>query len=185
MFLIYHMRAWQIEFSVITVTTLCLALAVSSCASALPFDIGKSVEKIAEQKSKAEQYASEIIRLHSEKKLLDQNYNRARVLYINAKGAFDGWLERLQLALEQGESLDSPDYETSLKNAADKGTQFISFAEGIISASQERGGVAVFDILSALKDGGIEIWKEYRASDQKRKEALLKRLDALKWRPLS
>jgi hypothetical protein len=114
----------------------------------------------------------------------DKQYTRARVLYLNAEGAIDGWVKALRTEIIMARDSARPDqtYTESLNAAAGQAQQFITYAQGLLSKGS-LGSSIIADFLKVLADSAIKVWENYRSANREQKEAILKEIDDLKWQP--
>jgi len=110
--------------------------------------------------------------------------------YAEAKAEFDGLIAELEHELDQPRPPDqSAAFDAALKEAVDKRVAFTSFVtETIIPHSDgtQRGPVGDFikggaDLIKALTDAGIAIWREFRSSGEVRRKEIRQDLEALRW----
>ena len=146
----------------------------------------EQIQTAAQMKTRAEQSAADLKKAYGEKKVSEEDYTKVRSLYVDAQGAIDGWVTALQTEVEQGRDPRKSDkYSQSLQEAAGQAEIFIANARSLLVKSGVRtGGTSIIgDLLKVLGDLGVQVWKEYQSEKQKQKEALVKRLESLKWKP--
>ena len=150
-----------------------------------PADVSKGIELVSKQKSIGEGLASLLEDSYRDKEINSKDYKKGKRLYIDAKGAFDGWLDRLQFQLEAGRSIESSEeYKASLQDAVTKAVKFTVYVDKLIFG-EPRGPVAgvIVGLLEPLTNVGLEIWKEWKAANKHERERLIKKLESLKWKP--
>src|SRR5262249_26611920 len=107
-----------------------LILTLSSCAEvAAPQRqaLSGAAPTILSLKSEAEQWAHRIKANYNKG---SQQYEGAYTKYIAAKAAFDAWLDRFSVDLTLGTDISSSDtYRSALRDAAEKGEDFIRFSK--------------------------------------------------------
>jgi len=143
----------------------------------------------AREKSAAEQYA---VILSTIGKNDAVQYIRGIKLYADAKAEFDGLIEELRFDLLNGrEPASSATFNEALKKAAEERVAFTSF---VSSKVDELGGArpllpdviqSVPELVKAITDAGLAIWKEFRSGREQHRDALLNELDHLKWQPFA
>ncbi len=121
---------------------------------------------------------------------------RGILLYAEAQAEFNALIETLKAELNtEGALSDSEGFTDVLQNAADRRVIFTDFVEkkvlsriedGTKSLATALGGGDVLEnaaeLITALKDAGLDIWREYRAADKEQQQQILDQLDTLKWR---
>ena len=79
----------------------------------------------------------------------------------------------------------------ALQLAAEKRIAFTTFVEGVIGDKEgARGWIydvvrVVPDLVKALTEAGISIWREFRDAGKARRDPILDQLDHLKWKAFS
>jgi hypothetical protein len=115
---------------------------------------------------------------------------RGQRLYAEAKAASDGLIARFLVILADDRDPGSAD---DLKQAAERAfVARLAFSRHVNDALPDlRGTKAVLldalakpatDLVKALIDGGIEIWKEYRRGNELRRSTLRAQLEQHRWR---
>lgn len=110
--------------------------------------------------------------------------------YAEAKAEFDGLIAELEHELGQPRPPDhSAAFDAALKQAVDKRVAFTSFVtetilphtdnppKGIVGDFIKGGG----ELIKALTDAGIAIWREFRSAGETRRKEMRQELEALKW----
>ncbi len=155
--------------------------------------IPQGIQLISEQRTKAETQVSLLEGLLIDEEITKNEFGTAKTLYSEARGAFNGWIDRLSYDLRQEQELNaSQDYQNTLREAAEKSDAFVQNVH-LLYFGKERGGgglgtfVSIF--LKPLTDTGIAIWhevKDYLATRHDQKEKVLAEVKAqlvsLKWR---
>ena len=163
----------------------CASALISGCpfprpGPHLPPGASDGIRLIAEQRSKAGDWARILQREWSK---TTPAYRQGEALYIDARAAFNGWIEQLKLDLQAGRRLDqSSQYQQTLQRAVDKSEAFIRH----VSEHRSSYHVAAFpiaDLIVGLTDAGIKVWQEWQRADQAQQERLKRELDGQKWRP--
>jgi hypothetical protein len=117
-------------------------------------------------------------------------YAKGVTLYAEAKAEFDGLIAELEHELEQARPPDqSENLEAALKDTVAKRVAFTSFVtdtlvpptegaqKGIVGDFIKAGG----DLIKALTDAGIAIWRELRSSGEARRKEIMQELESLRW----
>ena len=116
-------------------------------------------------------------------------YVRGIKLYADAKAEFDGLIAELRFDLQSGqEPAQSAKFNEALKAASEKCVAFTSFVSAEIDKMQgARPGLpdviqVVPDLVKAMTDAGLSVWKAFRDATKDRRDAILNELDHLEWR---
>jgi hypothetical protein len=118
-----------------------------------------------------------------------------RRLYAQAKAAFDGLIEQLlaDLAQDRDPTL-SPAFSETLDAAVSKRMAFRQHVDEILKAKLPKGAKpgladalakAPGELIKALVDGGISIWREWHGASKERREQIAERLEAQRWKPFA
>jgi hypothetical protein len=124
-------------------------------------------------------------------------FARGIQLYALAQAHFNALIETLKAELIAGEALeDSQGFAVDLQRAANRRVDFTDFVEQKVLSRTEQGtkslaavlGGADFiqsaaDLITALNEAGLDIWRAYRAAEDEQRQQILDQLDSLKWRP--
>jgi len=144
---------------------------------------------LAHEKSAAQQYAVILSTVAKNDAAL---YVRGIQLYADAKAEFDGLIAELRIELETGqEPAKSVKFNQALKGAAEKRIAFTSFVSSEVDKLQgARPGLEdliqlVPDLIKAITDAGLSIWKAFREARKERRDAMLNELELMQWRPFS
>jgi hypothetical protein len=144
---------------------------------------------LAHEKSAAEQYA---VILSTVGKNDASLYVRGIELYADAKAEFDGLIAELRIELETGqEPAKSVKFNQALKGAAEKRIAFTSFVSSEVDKLPgARPGLedliqVVPDLVKAITEAGLSIWKAFRGARKERRDAILNELALLQWRPFA
>jgi hypothetical protein len=170
-------------------------------------EVSEGIGTMAQEKSRCEQSAA---LLKESKAPNSQEYVKGARLYIEAKSAFDGWIEKLKYDLVSGNNIAQSDYDRKLvHDAADKCAAFLAHVNETFANIETRGGaapqtkttteksekkgatekqdptgVAVGKLITGLPfDSIIKLYSTYTAARKETREAILKKLDEQKWRP--
>jgi hypothetical protein len=144
---------------------------------------------LAHEKSAAEQFAVILSTVGKNDAAL---YVRGIQLYADAKAEFDGLIGQLRIELQTGqEPAKSVKFNQALKDAAAKRIAFTSFVSSEVDKLQgARPGLedliqVVPDLVKAITEAGLSIWKAFREAHKERRDAILNELELLQWRPFA
>lgn len=145
-----------------------------------------AVRVLERERSAAEQYAA-MLDTHS--KADASRYVQGISRYAEAKADFDGLIEALKTDLVQRrDPTSSPRFGEALQTAAEKRIAFTTFVEEVVGDKEgARGWIydvvrVVPDLVKALTEAGIGIWREFRDAHQARRDQILDQIDHLKWK---
>jgi hypothetical protein len=148
--------------------------------------LSDAIRFFAHEKSAAEQYAVILSTVAKNDAVL---YVRGIKLYADAKAEFDGLITELRFDLQTGqEPARSAKFNTALKEAAERRVAFTSFVSDKVDKLQgARPGLpnvvqAVPDLVRAITDAGLSIWRGFREARRERRDAILNELEHLEWR---
>jgi hypothetical protein len=149
--------------------------------------LSNAVRVLKSEKSVAEQYA---VVLATVGKSDTAKYVKGILLYADAKADFDGLVAELRFELSNGSDLKaSTKFTEVLEAAAKKRIAFTSFVpnEVVDKLPGSRPGLpdviqVVPDLVKAITDSGLAIWKAFQSSDDQRRKAILNDLEQLQWR---
>jgi hypothetical protein len=152
--------------------------------------LSDAIRFLAHEKSAAEQYA---VILSTIGKTDTDQYVRGIMLYANAKAEFDALIVELKFDLTTGKDpARSAKFTDALQRAAQKRVAFTSFVlqEVVNKFRGARPGLpelinVVPELVKAITDAGLSIWKAYRDTGKDRRDAILNELGQLEWRPFS
>jgi len=118
-----------------------------------------------------------------------------RRLYAQAKAAFDGLIEQLLADLSQDRDPTlSPAFSETLDAAVVKRMAFSQHVDEIIKAKLPNGAKpgladalakAPGEVIKALVDGGISIWREWHGAGKEQRDKIAERLEAQRWKPFA
>jgi hypothetical protein len=149
--------------------------------------LAKAIGVLAHEKSAAEQYA---VILATAGKSDTALYVHGIQLYADAKAEFDAMIAELKFDLTTGQDpANSAVFTGALQGAAQKRTAFTSFVsrEVVDKLSGAKPGlpdviVAVPELVKAITDSGMSIWKAFHDASKERRDAILSEVDQLQWR---
>jgi len=170
-------------------TRIAVAALVSALASTgiVAQDTSDGIRVMAREKSLAEQFL--VIMNDFGQRDIGQ-YAKGVTLYAEAKAEFDGLIAELELELEQARPPDQSErFEAALKDAVAKRVAFTSFVTDTLvphTEGAQKGIVGDFikgggDLIKALTDAGIGIWREYRSGSEARRKEIMQELESLRW----
>jgi hypothetical protein len=144
---------------------------------------------LAHEKSAAQQYALILSTVAKNDAAL---YVRGIALYADAKAEFDGLIAELRIELQTGqEPAKSVKFNQALKGAAEKRIAFTSFVSSEVDKLQgARPGLedliqVVPNLIKAITEAGLSIWKAFREARKEGRDAILNELELLQWRPFA
>lgn len=176
-----RLLAW---FNRIGVAALVSALASTGLVAQETSD---GIRVMAREKSLAEQFL--VIMNDFGQKDINQ-YAKGVTLYAEAKAEFDGLIAELEHELEQARPPDqSETFESALKDAVAKRVAFTSFVTDTLvphTEGAQKGIAGDFikgggDLIKALTDAGIAIWREFRSGGEARRKEIMQELESLRW----
>jgi hypothetical protein len=141
---------------------------------------------LREQREQA-QYAAALLKSMKQRDELSEGEYRQGVLcYVGAKAAVDGWLDRLLSELETGGGRElSGSHMQALQDAGAKFHTFMDYVSGL-GEDRPQGPLDELakilpDAIKALVDAGIKLWGEIRPTGKEGREALIRRVESLRW----
>ena len=153
---------------------------------AAPMSLADAIRVLERERSAAEQFA---MLLDAHGKADASRYVQGITRYAEAKADFDGLIEALKTDLVQRRNpTSSPKFGGALQSAAEKRIAFTNFVEDMIGTKEgARSWIydvvrVVPDLVKALTDAGISIWREFRDAHQARRDQLLDQIEHLKWK---
>jgi hypothetical protein len=152
-----------------------------------PQTLAHAVGVLAHEKSAAEQYA---VILATAGKADTATYVHGIQLYADAKAEFDAMIAELKFNLTTGQDPARSAVMTgALQGAAEKRVAFTTFVSREVVAKVEgaRPGLpdvisAIPQLLKAITDAGLSIWKAFHDASKERRDAILAEVDQLQWR---
>jgi hypothetical protein len=122
-----------------------------------------------------------------------------RRLYALARADFDGLITELLSDLAQHQDPSVQDaFQAALRDAVTARLAFTHYADGILAGAVPKGAKpaaigelaealakSVPDLVAALIDGGISIWREWRGASQDRRDDIKTRLESVRWKPFA
>jgi hypothetical protein len=145
----------------------------------------EGIRVLAREKSLAEQF---LVLLNDSGRKDVEQYARGVTLYVAAKAEFDGLISELEYELGQPQPPDqSAAFQAALNGAVDKRIAFTNFvSDTIVPRADGTKGLGDFikvapDLLKALTDAGISIWREFRSAGEARQKEIRQELEALRW----
>lgn len=152
--------------------------------------LSDAVHFLTHEKSAAEQYG---VILSTVGKTDTAQYVRGMELYADAKAEFDALIAELKFDLTTGQDpARSAKFTEALRAAAEKRVAFTTFVshEVVDKFKGARPGLpdvlnVVPELVKAITDASLSIWKAYRDTGKERRDAILSDLDQLEWRPFS
>ena len=145
-----------------------------------------SIEAFVRERSLAEQWARRVKERYQPG---DRLYRTADVLYGNAQSSANALLTRLVLQLELGKSIqDDKEIADSVSNCVTQAEVFVMFARSaylgeaqpMTSPQSLADGLA--PLLTAVTNAAVDVWKQYTAANQTRRDEIKKQLNAMMWK---
>jgi len=185
------MEQWQWRYPIsgswlMAASLLSLLLLTVDLAHAVdPLSSGMNI--LRREKSVGEEYAR-LLKDYAESDA--SKLAQGRRLYALAKAGFDGIIEQLDDQLDRPQPPDaSAEFEKKLQAAVDQRVVFTSYVDGLLPPPQpgEKGPLGDIikgagELVSALTDASIKIWREFRAASSENRKDVRERLKGLKWR---
>mgnify|MGYP001565906516 FL=1 len=147
-------------------------------ASATQID-GNLVRVASEWKSKAEQWAHLIRKKHDHN---SSAYKKAIKLYIDAKGAADGWANQMLFDLRSNETAQSETYHKRLQDVSERAAAFVEYAEQLNFETKGPSSSLYGKLLKDLTEMGVTLYKTYHEGDMEKKKNIEKSIEALMWK---
>jgi hypothetical protein len=157
-------------------------------ASAQPrTTFGEAMAVLAQNRSAGEQGAA-LLKRYRPKDV------RGRVLYAQAKAAFDGVIGELMADLASDRKLLlTPAFEARLKIAADRAGAFGEHVDDILRQVMPRGSKSPLallltdpaKLLQTLTNSGLAIWREANGVAAQRRREMAARIEQERWRPFN
>ena len=117
-------------------------------------------------------------------------YVQGIVLYATAKAKFDGLIEQLKADLRDDRRPDqSPLFQQALQEASENRQAFFDFVvQKVTPATTGTKGIqenlaAAAALIPAGTDAAVNIWREFRAGQDARRQEIGRQLEAQKWVP--
>src|SRR5580704_11157079 len=165
---------------------LCISVRAEQSA---PASLSGAIRFLGHEKSAAEQYGVILITVTKDNPGL---YVRGIKLYADAKSDFDGLIAELRFDLLGGQDpARSAKFDEALKAAAEKRVAFTSFVSGEVDRlGGARPGLpdvitAVPELVKAISEAGLSIWKAYHDAGKERRDAIVNELAHLEWRSVA
>jgi hypothetical protein len=181
------LREGRVARRVFVIAGLASVMCISARAQQTePETLSNAIRFFAHEKSAAEQYGVILATIGKANVGL---YVRGIALYADAKAEFDGLIAELRFDLQSGqEPASSAKFNEALKAAAEKRVAFTSFVSAEIDKLPgARPGLpdviqAVPELVKAITDAGLSVWKAFREAHKESRDAILNELDHLEWR---
>ena len=101
-------------------------------------------------------------------------------------------IAELRIELQTGQDPEkSMKFDQALKGAAEKRIAFTSFVSSEVDKLQgAKPGLedliqVVPDLVKAITEAGLSIWKAFRGARKERRDAILNELELMQWRPFA
>lgn len=156
----------------------CICIGCPKPTPQIPAEISYGIEIIGKQKSRCVQWAKKVKSDYSKN---TGQHQEANSLYIDAKAAFDGWIDQLKFGLTVNAIFnESERYKASLLEASEQSEAFLKYVKSL-PLYQTKSKFFIVDVLPSLTEAGIKLWEEYRKARKERREEIKRELDNLKW----
>lgn len=148
----------------------------------------EGIRVLAREKSLAEQFLT-LLNEFGRKDV--GQYAKGIMLYAAAKAEFDGLISELEHELGQPQPPDqSAAFQTALDGAVEKRVAFTNYVSDTILPRNDATtkGLGDFikvvpELVKALTDAGISIWREFRSAGDARRKDIRDELETLRWPP--
>jgi len=150
-----------------------------------PESLSESMGLLREYRTRAEHYGGVLKGMES--KVSRSVYRHGENLYVDGKAAVDRWLKVFIIDLRQTDRAEiSSAQKQALTDAATKADAFIEYVNALLNEDQKRGwgelAKVIPDTFTALLDGGMKIWREFRGISAEKRDAMIADLEDLRWR---
>ena len=99
----------------------------------IPDQLLNEMEIIGQQKNKGEDFARRLKKSYAKKEITERELGRGESLYIDAKAAFNAWIDRVKIDLKSGRGNElSKAVKTSLQTAVEKSEKFTDYVEKLL-----------------------------------------------------
>jgi hypothetical protein len=147
-----------------------------------------AIETLGQERNYAE-FGAGILKAYADDDIEGQR------LYAEAKAAFDGLIELwlTDLAQDSDPAL-SPAFSQHLSAAVGRRVEFSRHVEEIVKSKLPKGtkpgladalAKAPGEVIKALVDGGISIWRQWNGAGKEQREQIVDRLEAQRWKPFA
>jgi len=165
----------------------CLAVCAPAAPALAQID-GEGIRVLGREKSLAEQF---LVLLNDFGRKDVAQYAQGITLYAQAKADFDGLISELEHTLDQSQPPDqSAEFRAALEEAVRKRVAFTDYITGtvLVQTDGTRSGIGDYikvvpDLVKALTDAGISIWREFHANGEAKRKELRQELETLRWPP--
>ena len=140
-----------------------------------------SIGTLREYRVKAEHWAGVLKGLQPT--LSKSEARQGVAYYVEGKAAVDGWLEQMMAEVEAGRgTTPSPAQEQALQQAAVKAKTFVEYVAALGEDQQRGDWLSVIPgAVAAVVEAGLAIWREFRTMSRDQRQALVARLETLRW----
>ena len=182
-----HPSLFVVRWLIAVVCLLSPACLIATQQAEPSLSLGEAFGVIAGEQSLGESYASLLKTVGKED---FQRYADGIRLYANAKAAFDALIEQMHQEIRDGKRPDESDeFRIKLDAAVTRRVAFTKHVEEIVASIAPGTPRAIgdaltapADLIKAITDSAMPIWKEYRRIKEEDRKNTLSRLDALKWK---
>jgi hypothetical protein len=145
--------------------------------------LSDSIGTLKEYRVKAEHWAGVLKGLQPT--LSKSEARQGLTYYVEGKAAVDGWIEQMLAELEAGgDGTPSPRQEQTLEHAALRAKTFMDYVAALGEDGKRGDWLSIIpSTLAALVEAGLTIWREFRSMSKDQRQALVARLETLRWPP--
>lgn len=146
-------------------------------------DVFDSVEVLSRAKTQAETRVKLAQSLVEDGEVGVEDLRKIQRLYDDARAEINGGLDRLLVELESTGTYESTEpFKAVAEKAVDRVAAFMVASDELILGEDRSGWAdASIGLAGDLVGSMLEIWKTLRGERSVRHEALVKRIDSLKW----
>jgi hypothetical protein len=144
----------------------------------------QDIGKLSELRTQAESRVRLLRGLYQDGEIDAKAMRRGELLYEDARAAFNAWLDAMIAGFsEKAGGIPEATVSDLLQRGAKRNDAFITFAdEKILGQTRGGGAEAAALIVAKVIDTGMNLWRELRASNDKRRHELISHLDDLHWK---
>ena len=143
-----------------------------------------AIYTVSELKSKTESRVNLLISLYEDKEINNTAFRKGKLLYEDARAAFNAWIESLSIELDANRKTDSSEFkDQKLKLAAQQAQSFLSYVDELFLGEPRSSAVqASIGLVEPIIEAGLKIWMEYRSGNDESRKRVVERINNLKWK---
>ncbi len=147
----------------------------------------KSIQTLSETKLLTENRVKLLHTLSAEKEVSPADFRRLEASYGQARARVNASLDRLLVELEfLKRDATQVSIDDLAKRAGDEMSAFIEASDTVIFGEGRSGtGAAALGAAPGFIAAIIDVWKTLRGEKRTRQDALIKRIEAMKWIPFN